>query len=86
MCVCVCVRVYVCVCECVCASVCVCVCVCVCVHPTSRSHQTRLSKYGVELYKALEEETGHPTGFREVGSLTLARNQGKRRSGNSYFG
>ena len=31
--------------------------------------QTRLSRYAVELYQSLEDETGQPTGFRQKGSL-----------------
>ncbi len=34
---------------------------------------TRLARYTCELFRALEGETGQPTGFRESGSLTLAR-------------
>ena len=34
---------------------------------------TRLAKYSAELYAGLEAETGQPTGFRQHGSLRLAR-------------
>ncbi|MCP3392251.1 FAD-dependent oxidoreductase [Bradyrhizobium sp. CCGB12] len=34
---------------------------------------TNLSRYGVELFSALKEETGQDTGFRQTGSLMLAR-------------
>ncbi len=34
---------------------------------------TRLAKYSAELYGRLEVETGQPTGFRQHGSLSLAR-------------
>jgi 4-methylaminobutanoate oxidase (formaldehyde-forming) len=34
---------------------------------------TRLAKYSAELYAGLEAETGQPTGFRQHGSLSLAR-------------
>jgi 4-methylaminobutanoate oxidase (formaldehyde-forming) len=34
---------------------------------------TRLAKYSHELYAALEEETGQATGYRRIGSLSLAR-------------
>ncbi|HSA80357.1 MAG TPA: FAD-dependent oxidoreductase, partial [Geminicoccaceae bacterium] len=34
---------------------------------------TRLAKYSAELYTGLEAETGQPTGFRQHGSLSLAR-------------
>jgi glycine cleavage system T protein len=34
---------------------------------------TRLAKYSAELYARLEVETGQPTGFRQHGSLGLAR-------------
>ena len=36
-----------------------------------------IAQYGVDLYARLEEETGHPTGFRQTGSLTVARNEGR---------
>ena len=35
--------------------------------------ETRLSVYGAQLYPALEAETGVATGFRQSGSLTVAR-------------
>jgi 4-methylaminobutanoate oxidase (formaldehyde-forming) len=34
---------------------------------------TRLARYSAELYRALEAETGQPTGFKQNGSLSLAR-------------
>ena len=34
---------------------------------------TQLAKYSHELYASLEEETGQATGYREIGSLSLAR-------------
>src|SRR5210317_1419896 len=34
---------------------------------------TSLAKYSHELYAALEEETGQATGYRRIGSLSLAR-------------
>jgi glycine cleavage system T protein len=36
---------------------------------------TRLAKYSAELYAGLEAETGQPTGFRQHGSLSLARTE-----------
>ena len=36
-----------------------------------------IAKYGVELYQRLEAENGHPTGFRQSGSVTVARNEGR---------
>ncbi len=36
---------------------------------------TRLAKYSAELYTGLEAETGQPTGFRQHGSLGLARTE-----------
>ena len=36
-----------------------------------------IARYGVELYRTLEAETGHPTGFRQSGSVTVARNEGR---------
>lgn len=34
---------------------------------------TRINRYSAELYSRLEAETGHPTGWKEVGSLIVAR-------------
>jgi len=34
-----------------------------------------IAKYGAELYAGLEAETGHPTGFRQTGSVTVARSK-----------
>jgi 4-methylaminobutanoate oxidase (formaldehyde-forming) len=36
-------------------------------------NMTRMSKYGIELYASLEQETGLATGWRECGSVTVAR-------------
>lgn len=42
---------------------------------TRLSHTaTQLAKYNVELYSALESETGLPTGFKQNGTLGVARN------------
>ncbi|MBL6959392.1 MAG: FAD-binding oxidoreductase, partial [Rhodospirillales bacterium] len=38
-------------------------------------NMTRLAKYTADLYAGLEAETGQATGLREVGSLTVARDQ-----------
>ena len=38
---------------------------------------TDISRYSVELYAALEAETGQPTGFRETGSVSVARTSGR---------
>jgi 4-methylaminobutanoate oxidase (formaldehyde-forming) len=38
---------------------------------------TRLAKYSAELYLGLEAETGQPTGFKQNGSLGLARTKGR---------
>src|SRR3712207_6750118 len=35
---------------------------------------TRLAQYTTELYATLERATGQATGFRQIGSLGLARN------------
>src|SRR5437870_1616629 len=34
---------------------------------------TRINKYSVELYQSLENETGHPIGWKRVGSLIVGR-------------
>ncbi|MGH9600523.1 MAG: GcvT family protein, partial [Terracidiphilus sp.] len=39
---------------------------------TSRS-MTQVNDYSVRLYASLEAETGHPTGWKQVGSLIVAR-------------
>lgn len=39
---------------------------------TSNS-MTKINKYSAELYASLEKETGHPTGWKQVGSLIVAR-------------
>src|SRR6266436_1895984 len=36
---------------------------------------TKINKYGAELYAGLERETGHPVGWKQVGSLIVARSQ-----------
>ncbi len=36
-------------------------------------NQTRMSRYGIELYSTLEAETGLATGWRQCGSLNIAR-------------
>ena len=38
---------------------------------------TDLSRYGVELYARLEAETGQATGFKQTGSISVARTQGR---------
>ena len=42
------------------------------------ANMTRLAKYSQELYGALEEETGVATGFRRVGSITVALTEERR--------
>lgn len=37
--------------------------------------ETKICKYGVELYQKLEEETGLGTSWKQTGSITLARNK-----------
>src|SRR5690348_13043460 len=34
---------------------------------------TRMSRYGIDLYRSLEAETGLATGWRQCGSITVAR-------------
>jgi heterotetrameric sarcosine oxidase gamma subunit len=34
---------------------------------------TRMSRYGIDLYKSLEKETGLATGWKQCGSITVAR-------------
>ncbi len=36
---------------------------------------TRINKYSVELYAGLEKDTGHPVGWKQVGSLIVARSR-----------
>jgi len=36
---------------------------------------TRINKYSAELYARLEAETGHPTGWKQVGSLIVAKSE-----------
>ena len=38
---------------------------------------TDISRYGVRLYEDLKEETGLDTGFRQTGSISVARTQGR---------
>jgi len=42
------------------------------------ANMTRLAKYSQELYGSLEEETGLATGFRRVGSITVALTEERR--------
>ena len=35
---------------------------------------TRLAAYSADLYESLERDMGQPTGFRKVGSLSVADN------------
>ncbi|SHL50235.1 4-methylaminobutanoate oxidase (formaldehyde-forming) [Roseovarius marisflavi] len=42
------------------------------------ANMTRLAKYSQELYGALEEETGVATGFKRVGSITVALTEERR--------
>jgi sarcosine dehydrogenase len=43
---------------------------------TSNS-MTRINKYSAELYARLEEETGHPVGWKQVGSLIVAGSEAR---------
>src|SRR5213593_4230373 len=36
---------------------------------------TKINKYSAELYAGLERETGHPVGWKQVGSLIVARSE-----------
>ena len=36
---------------------------------------TKINQYSAELYAGLEAETGHPTGWKQVGSLVVASNE-----------
>jgi len=36
---------------------------------------TKINKYSAELYAGLEKETGHPVGWKPVGSLIVARSK-----------
>ncbi len=38
---------------------------------------TDISRYGVQLYEELKDETGLDTGFRQTGSISVARTQGR---------
>ena len=38
---------------------------------------TDISRYGVQLYQELKDETGLDTGFRQTGSISVARTQGR---------
>ena len=42
------------------------------------SNMTKLAKYTQELYGSLEEETGVSTGFKRVGSITVALTEERR--------
>ena len=42
------------------------------------ANMTKLAKYSQELYGGLEEETGVATGFKRVGSITVALNEERR--------
>ncbi|MBX2830094.1 MAG: FAD-dependent oxidoreductase [Rhodospirillales bacterium] len=42
------------------------------------ANMTRLAKYSQELYGTLEDETGISTGFRRVGSITIALTENRR--------
>src|SRR5690349_1848721 len=37
------------------------------------SNATRMSRYGIELYSSLERETGLATGWKQCGSLNVAK-------------
>ena len=37
------------------------------------SSMTKINEYSVQLYSTLEQETGHPTSWNQVGSLIVAR-------------
>jgi dimethylglycine dehydrogenase len=43
-------------------------------------NMTRLAKYSADLYVKLEEETGVATGMRQVGSITVALTEDRRRN------
>ena len=43
--------------------------------PEFRRALTGVSRHCTELYERLEEETGQATGFRRVGSLTVANTE-----------
>ena len=36
---------------------------------------TKINKYSAELYAGLEKETGHPVGWKQVGSLIAAKSK-----------
>jgi 4-methylaminobutanoate oxidase (formaldehyde-forming) len=38
---------------------------------------TRINKYSAELYATLEKETGHPTGWKQVGSLIAGKSEAR---------
>src|SRR5437879_5983419 len=38
---------------------------------------TRINKYSAELYASLGQETGHPTGWKQVGSLIVATSESR---------
>ena len=41
----------------------------------SSNSMTRINKYTVELYSQLEKETGHSVGWKQVGSLIVAKSE-----------
>ena len=41
------------------------------------SSMTKINEYSVKLYSGLEEETGHPVGWKPVGSLIVARTEAR---------
>src|SRR4026207_1461390 len=43
---------------------------------TSNS-MTQINKYSAELYASLEKETGHPVGWKQVGSLIVAKSEAR---------
>src|ERR1700752_579894 len=38
---------------------------------------TRINKYSAELYSGLEKETGHSVGWKQVGSLIVAKSENR---------
>src|SRR5262245_2623945 len=40
---------------------------------------TKINKYSAELYAGLEKETGHPVGWKQVGSLIVGRSRDRLR-------
>src|SRR5712675_2053664 len=41
----------------------------------TNNSMTKINKYSAELYAGLEKETGHPIGWKQVGSLIVARSE-----------